>query len=101
MSTDTIDVFDCEGKFLNEIGKHGTGNGEFSWPAGLAIDKTGHLVVADVNGAQVFTLDGMFVTKFASDVLLNPYGVSVLKDGRVIVTDNDEDQFLIFEIIFC
>ena len=97
-ATHTIDVFDCEGKFLNEIGKDGTGNGEFSYPSGLAIDKTGHLVVADYNRVQVFTLGGMFVTKFASGVLSSaPYGLSVLTDGRVIVPDYDEDQFVIFE----
>ena len=96
LATDTIDVFDCEGKFLNEIGKRGTRNGEFIEPVGPAIDKTGHLVVADDNGAQVFTLDGMFVTKFARDVLKDPRGVSVLKDGRVIVTDFKKHQLLIF-----
>ena len=96
-TTDRVDVFDCEGKFLNEISKHGPGNGEFRFPSGLAIDKTGHLVVADDNGVQVFTLDGKFVTKFTSDVFSNPYGVSVLKDGRLIVTYCDKNQFLIFE----
>ena len=96
-ATHTIDVFDCEGKFLNKIGKQGTGNGEFSYPSGLAIDKTGHLVVADYNGVQVFTFDGMFVTKFARDVLVYRRDVSILKDGRVIVTDSFEGQFLIFE----
>ena len=95
-ATHTIDVFDCDGKFFNEIGKRGTGNGEFSYPSGLAIDKTGHLVVADDNGVQVFTLDGMFVTKFASDVIEEPRGVSVLKDGRVIFTDVKKLQLLIF-----
>ena len=97
LATHTIDVFDCEGKFINEIGKHGTGNGEFSWPAGLAIDKTGHLLVADDNGVQVFTLDGMFVATFASDVLVDPRGVSVLKDGRIIVTNLQTCQLLIFQ----
>ncbi|KAL9955462.1 hypothetical protein ACROYT_G036790, partial [Oculina patagonica] len=96
-ATKTIDVFDCEGKFLKEIGTQGTGNGEFSRVAGLAIDKTGHLVVADIKRVQVFTLDGMFVTKIGSDVLGYPQGVSVLKDGRIIVTDFYQDQFLIFE----
>ena len=93
----TIDVFDCEGKFLKEIGKRGTGKGEFSYPSGLAIDKTGHLVVADYNGVQVFTLDGMFVTKFGSNVIEDPRGVSVLKDGGIIVTDLKTCQLLIFQ----
>ncbi|XP_078346405.1 E3 ubiquitin-protein ligase TRIM71-like [Oculina patagonica] len=96
-ATNTIDVFDCEGKFLKEIGTQGTGNGEFSRVAGLTIDKTGHLVATDENGAQVFILDGMFVNKIGGDVLKRARGVSVLKDGRIIVTDFYQDQFLIFE----
>ncbi len=66
-------------------------------PTGLAIDKAGHLVVADESGLQVFTLDGMFVTMFGGDVLSDPYGVSVLKDGRIIVTDGDKGRLLVFE----
>ena len=96
LATDTIDIFDCEGKFLNELGKSGTRNGEFIEPVGLAIDKTGHLVVTDENGVQVFTFDGMFVTKFGSNVLKDLRGVSILKDGRVIVTDFKKHQLLIF-----
>ncbi|XP_078353860.1 E3 ubiquitin-protein ligase TRIM71-like [Oculina patagonica] len=96
-ATHTIDVFDCEGKFLKEIGRPGVGNGEFSYPSGLAIDKTGHLVVTDNNGVQVFTLDGMFVTMFESDVFSDPRGVSVLRDGRIVVTDFEKHQLLIFK----
>ena len=94
---DTIDIFDCEGKLLKEIGEQDTENGEFLYPSGLAIDKTGHLVVADRNGVQLLTLDGMFVTKFASGVLVDPLCVSVLKDGRIIVNDIGKSQLLIFE----
>ena len=95
-ATHKIDVFDCEGKFLKEIGKQGTGNGEFIYPAGLAIDKTGQLVVTDKNGVQVFTLDGKFVTKFGGDVLSEAFGVSVLKNGCIIVTDCRKSHLLIF-----
>ncbi|KAL9955295.1 hypothetical protein ACROYT_G036598 [Oculina patagonica] len=96
-ATHTIDVFYCEGNFLREIGTGGIENGEFCYPVGLAIDKTGHLVVSDDNGVQVFTLDGKFVTKFESAVFSDPRGVSVLKDGRIIVTNLITNQLLIFE----
>ena len=95
-ATNTIDVFGCDGEFLQEIGKQGSTHGGFSRPTGLAIDKTGHLIVADDNGVQVFTLDGLFITKFGGFVLSNPYGVSVSKSGRIIVSDENEDQLTIF-----
>jgi len=95
-ATNTVDVFGCDGKLLHEIGKRNSGNAEFSRPTGLAIDKTGHLVVADDSRVQVFTTDGMFVTKFGIFVLSNPYGVSVSNSGRIIVSDGDEDQLQIF-----
>ena len=97
LATHTIDVFDFKGKFLKEIGKQGTGNGEFSLPSGLAIDKTGQLVVTFINGFQVLTADGKFVAKFGGDVFRGPRGLSVLKDGRYIVTNYLKDEFLIFE----
>lgn len=95
-ATNTVDVLGCDGKLLQEIGKQGSGNAEFSRPTGLAINKTGQLVVADDSGVQVFTADGMFVTKFGIFVLSNPYGVSVSNSGRVIVSDVDEDQLQFF-----
>ena len=54
----------------------------------------GQLVVADDRG--VFTTDGMFVARFGSLVLSNPYGLSVSNGGRIIVSDWDEDQLQIF-----
>ena len=95
-ATNTVDVFDCDGKLLHEIGKQGSGNAKFSRPTGLAIDKTGQLVVADDSRVQVFTTDGMPVTKFGIFVLSNPYGVSVSNSGRIIVSDWDEDQLQFF-----
>ena len=88
-ATNTVDVFGCNGTLL---GKQGSGNAEFSRPTGLTIDKMGQLVVAD--DRRVFTTDGMFVARFGSLVLSNPYGLSVSNGGRIIVSDWDEDREL-------
>jgi len=95
-ATNTVDVFGCDGKLLQEIGKQNSGNAVFSRPTGLAIDKTGQLLVADDSGVQIFTTDGKFVVKFGIFVLSNPYGMSVSNSGRIIVSDGDEDQLQIF-----
>jgi tripartite motif-containing protein 71 len=49
-------VFDPQGRFLSKWGTQGTGDGEFLWPRGLAIDGDGNVYVADPadNRIQVF-----------------------------------------------
>ena len=89
-----IKVYNSNGRFLYEFGRHGIGDGEINSPTGLAVDKTGHLLVcSDGNhSVQVFTLDGKFVTKFGVcgkelGQLKRPTSVCVLKSGRLVVCE--------------
>ena len=95
-----IKVYNSNGRFLYEFGKHGTGEGELNGPTGLAVDKTGHLLVCCANNhrVQVFTLQGKFVTKFGKEELgpHRPTSVSVLKSGLIIVCEF-ENRLQIFE----
>ncbi len=92
-----IKVYRNNGKFLYEFGRYGTGHGEFDFPAGIAIDKTGHLLVTDAQQVQVFTLDGTFITTFGDALFKDPCGVSVLKDGKIVVVDFRGDRLKSFE----
>ena len=63
-----VKVYNSNGGYLYQFGRQGSGDGEFERPSGLAIDKTGHLLVCDFNSnrIQVVTLEGDFVTKFGN-----------------------------------
>ncbi|MGH7108842.1 MAG: 6-bladed beta-propeller [Stellaceae bacterium] len=92
--TNTISVFDSSGKFVRKWGKAGSGDGELSHPAGLAVEKSGNVIVADAgnNRLQVFTPEGKFVGKCGKagsgeGEFNQPWGVTVDKDGNIFVAD--------------
>ena len=97
-----IKVYNSNGRFLYEFGTNGTGNGELNHPAGLAVDKMGHLLVCSNHRVQVFTLDGKFVAKFGKygkelGQMFTPSSVSVLKSGRIVVCEFENRRLQIFE----
>ena len=65
-------VFNNAGECLYDIGSEGTGDGQFSGPTGLAIDKFNRLIVCDADNdrLQLFRLDGKYVAKVAGSVFL-------------------------------
>ena len=84
-----IKVFSDLGNFLYQFGRKGTGDGEFGRPVGLAVDKSGRLVVCDGDNhrIQLFQLDGAFCCKFGTKPSFNgPFSVAVLSDGKLVVT---------------
>ena len=99
-----IKVFDSTGKFLYEFGGYGTGDGNFNRPAGLVVDKTGHLLVCSTGNhrVQVFTLDGKFVSKFGGygnnmGQLGRPTNLSLLRSGHIVVCELDNNRLQVFE----
>ena len=96
-------VFNTQGECLYTFGVYGTGDGELNHPTGLAVDKTGHLLVccADSHRVQVFTLDGYFVTKFGEPgeelgQTQRPTSVAVLKNGHVVVCEFGNNRLQLF-----
>jgi DNA-binding beta-propeller fold protein YncE len=63
---DRISVYEAQGNFIREFGKSGSGDGELSWPGGVAIGPDDRVYVADQTNrrVQVFDKDGKFVAKF-------------------------------------
>ena len=99
-----IKVFDSTGTFLYEFGGYGTGDGKFIRPAGLAVDKTGHLLVCSTGNhrVQVLTLDGKFVSKFGSHgnkmgQLGRPTNLCLLRSGHIVVCELDNNRLQVFE----
>ena len=98
-----IKVYNTNGNFLYEFGRYGTGDGELNFPTGLAVDKTGHLLVCSLGNrrVQVFTLDGKFVSKFGEygqglGQFNEPTSVSVLRSGRIVVCEFGNNRLQLF-----
>jgi hypothetical protein len=54
--------------YVLQWGTAGTGNGQFNFPAGVAVDSTGNVYVADManNRIQKFDSNGTYLTQFGS-----------------------------------
>ena len=84
-----VKVFNEEGVFLYNIGRKGSGQGQLRRPCGLAVDAFDNLIVCDSSNQrlQMFTLDGKFLISIG-DGIQSPCGVTVCKNGYVLVTDD-------------
>ncbi|XP_058457272.1 protein wech isoform X2 [Malaya genurostris] len=85
------------------FGFDGHEDGQVSRPWGIAVDKDGHVLVADRrnNRVQVFYPDGTFKLKFGSKGTANgqfdlPAGICTDAQNRIIVVDKDNHRVQIF-----
>ena len=89
-----------DGILLAKWGSEGSGDGQFSGPYGIAVDKkSGNVYVADTGNSRIqkFSLDGVFLAKWGSEgsgdgQFSKPYGVAVDESGNVYVTDTENNR---------
>jgi DNA-binding beta-propeller fold protein YncE len=90
-----VEIFDAEGTFVSEFGKHGDGPGYFARPKGIAIDCDGHIWVADQyqDRVEVFNREGQLLT-YIGDVHASGLGqfralvgIAIDKQNRVFTTE--------------
>ena len=89
-SNDRIQVFDAQKKFVRAFGSFGNDAGQFARPQSIAWSESRQeLYVADsVNGrVQVFTREGRLLRVLADGVLEYPYGLDLLDDGTLILSE--------------
>lgn len=99
-----VRVFDAQnGKHLMDIGKRGTGDGEFNLPRDVTIGKDDLLYVVDGGNfrVQVFKPDGTFVRVFGaigrqSGQFSRPKEAATDVDGNVYIVDSAFGNFQIF-----
>ncbi len=85
-------------------GSWGSGDGQFISPAGVAVDSSGNVYVADTGNHRIqkFTSDGHFVTKCGVEgsgdgQFRNPADVAVDSSGNVYVADTGNHRIQKFE----
>lgn len=90
-----VEIFDADGSFISQFGKHGDGPGYFARPKGIALDTDGHIWVADEmeDRLQVFNRDGQLLTYIGLGHGDLPgqfkalVGVAIDKQNRVFTTE--------------
>lgn len=96
MSHSCIQKFGSNGAFLLKWGSAGTGDGEFSYPAGIAFDSNGYVYVTDqgddVNRVQIFSSSGVFLgawgtTGSSAGEFNFPTGIAIAPGGEVYIAD--------------
>lgn len=99
-----VRVFDAvSGAHLQDIGKRGSGPGEFNLPRDLAIGKDGRLYVVDGGNFRVVVFDreGRYLHSFGSvgkqyGQFARPKEVAIDREGNVYVVDTAFGNFQIF-----
>jgi DNA-binding beta-propeller fold protein YncE len=100
-----IRVFDLgSGDHLYDIGKRGTGDGQFNMPRDVQFGPDGLLYVVDSANFRVQALrpDGTFVKSFGALGLqlgqfARPKGIAIDPDGNIYVSDASYGNFQIFD----
>ena len=85
-------IFNNAGEYLYDIGSNGSGDGQFEFPTGLAIDKFNRLIVCDTINwrLQLFTLDGKYIAGSFFDDNTHLVGCAVSETGHLFVTDKNK-----------
>jgi len=105
-----VQHFDRERRFVAAWGEFGSGDGQFVYPSGIAVDAAGNVFVSDFlrDDVQKFDADGRFLLKFGGagsgpGQLDGPWGLDIDPNGNVWVADpahhrvqgwDNEGQFL-------
>jgi tripartite motif-containing protein 71 len=100
-----VQIFDAQsGAFLGKFGSNGSGNGQFRFPAGLAVGANGRVYVSDRDNhrVQIFDANGTFLSKFGQEGAFDGYfnsprGVTVMPNGGVAVADHGNKRIQIFD----
>lgn len=105
MQKNCVSLFSSEGEFIRRIGRHGSGPGEFMYPAGMAFFPEGEMVVCDAMGSKLIYFDSDL--EYESDLEgffpSPPAVISGLEGGAIVgmkpvFLQNEEGMFMGFII---
>ncbi|MGH9909757.1 MAG: Ig-like domain-containing protein, partial [Nitrososphaerales archaeon] len=99
-----IQKFNSTGAFVSKFGSSGSGNGQFTFPQGVAVDSSGNIYVADTfnDHIQKFNSTGNFITKSGAHGSRNGYfnipsGVAINSSGALYVADSSNNRIQKFD----
>jgi len=85
--------------FVSKWGSYGSGDGQFYYPNGVAVDSSGNVYAVDRHNYRIqkFTSDGTFITKWGSwgsgdGQFRYPQGVAIDSSGNVYVADTHNNR---------
>ena len=81
--------YSSEGRFINQWGSKGSGQGELSEPHSIAMDSQGRLFVGDRenNRIQIFSQEGAFIDEWRQ--FGRPSGIFITPDDKIYVADSE------------
>ena len=97
-------VLSPEGRLLQQFGEEGAGEGQFSYPNGVVVDRRGRLLVADSNNGRVMVLtqDGKTLWSLGRGggaiTMGLPRGLAVDDRDRLYVVDTMNHDVLVFDL---
>jgi DNA-binding beta-propeller fold protein YncE len=101
-----VEIFDADGKYISEFGRHCDGVGCFARPKGIAVDGDGHIWVADTmnDTLQVFNREGQLLTMLGGhghypgqfEAIV---GVAIDKQSRVFTTEQYPGRMQMFRYV--
>ncbi|HKD61229.1 MAG TPA: SMP-30/gluconolactonase/LRE family protein [Terracidiphilus sp.] len=102
-----VEIFDADGNFISEFGKHGDGPGYLARPKGVAVDSDGHIWIADAmqDRLQVFNREGQLLTYIGMGHGELPgqfkalTGVAIDKQNHVYTTEQEPGRLQIFKYV--
>jgi sugar lactone lactonase YvrE len=101
-----VEIFDAEGNFIKQFGKHCDGPGCFARPKGIAVDGDGHIWVADAmnDTLQVFNGEGQLLTYLGGHghfpgEFEDLVGVAIDKQNRVFTTEQYPGRMQMFRYV--
>ena len=89
-----VEIFDADGKFISQFGKHCDAIGCFKRPKGIAVDSDGHIWVVDTGMAlvQAYDRDGALLGYIGGPgrnlgQFNDPMGIAIDQNNRMFVSE--------------
>ena len=101
-----VEMFDADGKFVQQYGKRGNAWGMFDKPKGVALDSFGNLYAVDSgwSNAQIFNAKGQVMLFFGGrgtypGLMQNPSAIAIDKQNRIYVGDLLNHRVNVYQLV--